>query len=60
MIKFGEYKYTVGNIDNKKICAVHPVFKKTTKEVVEIFIKEMKKKKQKKKKYLNRALKTKV
>lgn len=39
-IKFGEYFYDVGNIDNKKIASILPNFKKTSKEVIIQFAKE--------------------
>ena len=37
-VKFGNYLYDVGNIDNSKISYVFPVFKKTSKEIITKFI----------------------
>ena len=39
-VKFGDYLYNVGNIDNKKIALIFPAFKKTSKRVVLEFLKE--------------------
>jgi nucleoside-diphosphate-sugar epimerase len=39
-IKFGDYFYDVGNIDNSKILSIFPPFKKTAKEVIAQYIKE--------------------
>lgn len=33
-VKFGDYIYNVGNIDNTKAIAVYPAFKKTSQEVI--------------------------
>jgi len=37
-VKFGNYLYDVGNINNSKISYVFPVFKKTSKEIVTKFM----------------------
>jgi nucleoside-diphosphate-sugar epimerase len=37
-LKFGDYQYNCGNIDNKKVAAVFPSFLKNSKEVVNQFI----------------------
>lgn len=39
-VKFGEYHYDVGNIDNNKIISVFPAFKKTSAEIIAQFMKE--------------------
>lgn len=37
-VRFGTYLYDVGNISNNKITALFPVFKKTSKEVLNQFV----------------------
>lgn len=37
-VRFGEYTYTVGNIDNNKVKKLLPVFKKTTREIISEFL----------------------
>ena len=39
-VNFGKYKYNVGNIDNRKISSVAPVFARTSEDTVREFIKE--------------------
>ena len=39
-VKFGNYFYDVGNIDNSKILSIFPSFSKTSKQVIEEFIKQ--------------------
>ncbi len=39
-VKFGDYSYFVGNIDNSKACSVLSAFNKTSREVVNRFVKE--------------------
>ncbi len=38
-IKFGKYHYDCGNVDNSKASALDSAFKKTTREVIEEFVK---------------------
>lgn len=40
-ISFGEYRYTVGGIDNSKAAAHFNAFKKTSKQVIREFIEQM-------------------
>ena len=42
-VEFGTYVYDVGNIDNRKISSVFPAFRKTSKEVITQFVKELRK-----------------
>lgn len=42
-VKFGTYFYDVGNVDNSRISSVFPVFRKTSKEMITQFVKELKK-----------------
>lgn len=42
-IRFGNYLYTTGEADNTKIYAVCPALKKTSKQAINLFIKERKK-----------------
>lgn len=39
-VKFGNYQYNCGNIDNRKVTAVFPSFRKNSKEVVNQFIRK--------------------
>lgn len=39
-VKFGDYIYNVGNIDNSKISSIFPSFKRTSKEIILEFLKE--------------------
>lgn len=39
-VRFGNYFYNVGNIDNRKVTSLFPVFKKTSKEVIIQYMKE--------------------
>ncbi len=41
-VNFGSYVYKTGQIDNSKIASVFPVFKKTSREIVDKFIKKWK------------------
>lgn len=41
-VKFGNYHYNSGKIDNRKTCRLDSNFKKTSKEIINIFIKEKK------------------
>jgi len=41
-VNFGSYVYKTGQIDNNKIASVFPIFKKTSKEIVNKFRKEIK------------------
>ncbi len=40
-VNFGSYVYKTGQIDNSRTASIFPVFKKTSKEVVDKFIKEL-------------------
>lgn len=40
-VQFGKYNYDVGNIDNRKITSIFPSFKKTSREIVTQFMREM-------------------
>jgi len=37
-VTFGEYRYTVGHIDNTKAASLFPAFKKTSQEIIKEFI----------------------
>ena len=39
-VKFGDYRYDVGNVNNSKIISVFPAFKKTSAENITQFMKE--------------------
>jgi len=39
-IKFGNYYYNVGKINNNKIASIFPTFKKTSREIINQFIKQ--------------------
>ena len=39
-VNFGTYRYDVGNIDNSKISFIFPVFSRTSKEVINQFVRE--------------------
>jgi nucleoside-diphosphate-sugar epimerase len=40
-VRFGKYHYDVGNISNRKVVSVFPEFNKTSREVIERFIGEI-------------------
>lgn len=40
-VNFGEYIYNIGNIDNSKVTSLSSAFKKTSKAVIEEFIKQV-------------------
>jgi hypothetical protein len=39
-VEFGKYKYDAGNISNKKVISVFPEFNKSSKDVVEQFLRQ--------------------
>ncbi len=39
--RFGTYRYTVGEISNRKISSVSPTFKRTSEDIVREFISEL-------------------
>lgn len=38
-VQWGGYTYDVGHVDNRKIAAIFPVFRKTTREAIEAYVK---------------------
>ncbi len=41
IVRFGSYRYDAGEVSNRKIAAVFPAFRKSSRDVVREFIKEM-------------------
>jgi len=41
-VKFGKYHYCVGKINNNKIASIFPIFRKTSREVINQFIRQQK------------------